>query len=325
MQKARMKWRLGGILVGLVSVTLQPVLAQEFPNKTVRIVSASAAGGSIDTAVRLIAAEMTKSLGQTVIVENKTGGNQTIAYTYVAKQVPNDGYVIAAVSVGSMTSLPLIMKDLQFDPLKDLPPILDIGEARLLFASPKGQSWKTVKELVGYAQANPGKLNFGTSASSLYLYMLALLRALGVKANYIPYNSSGSAYMVALANADVHLGFVTVAQASSLRDKYQFMAVTGSQRRAPYMDVPTLAELGYTQIKGTAYSLNTPVGVPTVALDRLYSAASQALRQPGVIAGYEKLGVDIVNNTPDMAAKRLAAEAKLFSDIAKSTNAKLTD
>lgn len=325
MQVRRMKRMLVGLFSVAAAMGMQAAPAQEFPSKTVRIVSASAAGGSIDTAVRLIAVEMSRTFGQQVIVENKTGGNQTIAYTYVAKQVPNDGYVIAAVSVGSMTSLPLIMKDLQFDPLKDLPPILDIGEGRLLFAAPRGQSWKTVKELVGYSQANPGKLNFGTSASSLYLYMLELLRALGVKANYVPYNNSGSAYMVALANADIHLGFVTIAQASSLRDKYQFLAVTGEQRRAPYMDVPTLAELGYPQIKGTAYSLNAPVGVPKMALDRLYSAASQALKQPGVIAGYDKLGVDIVNNTPEQAARRLAGEAKLFADIAKSSNVKLTE
>ena len=314
-------WFASGVICMLF---IQSVLAQDFPTRQIRIVSASAAGGSIDTAVRLIATEMSRTLGQQVTVENKTGGNQTIAYTYVAKQVPTDGYVIAAVSVGSMTSLPLVMKDLQFDPLKDLPPLLDIGEARLFLAAPRTQPWKTLKEIIAYSKANPGKLNYGASATSLYLYMLELLRATGINATFIPFNNSGSAYMLALATGEIHLGLVTVAQGNSLRDKYHYLGVTGEQRRAPYLDVPTLAELGYSQIRGTAYSLNVPVGVPKNTFDKLYAAASQALKVPEVIAGYDKLGVDIVNDTSEVATRRLATEARLFADIAKSAGAKLT-
>ena len=138
--------------------------AQEYPNRVIRIVITYAAGGVPDIVARIVAPEMSKVLGQPVIIENKPGADTVIGFDHVARLSPADGYTVVAAMVQGLASLPLLTKDLRFDAIKDLPPFIDLTDSRLVFGSAASYPWRSLNELMANARANPGKLNYGVAS-----------------------------------------------------------------------------------------------------------------------------------------------------------------
>lgn len=291
--------------------------AQEFPSKPIRYIVPYSPGATLDIVARTVAPEIAKALGQPVVVENKPGADAIIGFEYVAKQVPADGHTIAIAAVSGLATLPLTNKDLRFDPLKDLPPVTNLVEGRYIFGTASRFSWKNFQELITHAKGNPGKLNYGASSTTVRLSTEALLRALGVNVVYVRYKEGG-AYIQAVGSGEVQMGLVAEGSAISLGERFRALAVTGAKRTAGFPEAPTFAELGYPQIRGVVYSLNVPVGIPKAAHDKLHAAAVQALQQPGVRAQYAKIRLDVVADSPGVAAKRLADEARAFAEVAKA-------
>lgn len=291
--------------------------ARDFPAKPITMVCTNSAGTTPDTVARIIAAGMSKELEQQIVVENKTGANSTIGYGYVAKQAPADGYTIALVGVSELVTLPSVVKDLRFDPLKDLPPLLGLVEGKLLFSSSSQFPWKTFQELVAHARANPGKLNFGAATSQVRFPMEVLLQGLGIKVAFIPY-SGGGPYVMATSTGEIHMALLGEAAAISLGTRIRVLAVTGKKRSTNYPEAPTFLELGHPKIQGVAFSLNVPVGVPRPVFEKLNTAASLALQRPEVKTRFANVGLDIVEEAPDVAAKRLADGARVSAEVAKS-------
>jgi tripartite-type tricarboxylate transporter receptor subunit TctC len=290
--------------------------AQEFPSKAIRMIVTNSPGTTPDTVARTVATEMSKFVGQPVVVENKPGANSTIGYEYVAKQAPADGHTIALVGVSELANLPWVVKNLRFDPLKDLPPFIGLAEGRLIFGTSASHSWKTFQELAAHAKANPGKLNFGAPTSQVRFPMQVLLQDLGADVTYIAY-SGGGPYILALATGEIHMGLIGEAAAISLGDKLRVLAVTGRQRSPSRPEVPTLAELGHPRIQGLAFSLNAAQGIPKAAQERLHAAAARALQQPDLRERFSKIGLEIQSERPEAAAKSLADGAKMSADVAK--------
>ena len=296
--------------------------AQDFPNKPIRLVVANSPGSGTDSVARLVGAEMSRFIGQPVVLEYKLGANSVIGWEYVAKQVPADGYTVTLGFVTSLASLPLIVKDLRFDPLKDLPAVTVVAEGRILLASSSLQPWKTFNEFAAQAKANPGKLTFGAADPAVRLSTEAFLRTLGLNLLYVPY--SGAAQLFTdLAGGHLHLSLVSVATANNMGDKLRILAVTGKERLPAYADAPAFAELGAGQIPGLIYSLNVPAGIPKAAFDRIQGAISQALQQPDVKARFAKLQLEVVNTGPESAARLLSDQAKLFSDVVAKSGIQL--
>ncbi len=195
--------------------------------------------------------------------------------------------------------------------------MIGLVEGRLVLATSPQAPWKTFKELVAHAKANPGKLNYGSTSTAGLFPMLALIQDIGMEVTYIPF-SSVPPYLVAIGSGEVHMGIMGEAAAITLGDKVRVLALTGNQRSTTTLrDVPTFAELGHPQIRGNSFSLNAPVGIPKTASDKLHAAASRALQQPDVKARFAKMGLDVVEQTPDEAARSLAEAAKLSAEIAK--------
>lgn len=307
-----LSWVAGTILVSGAGVAA----AQDFPVKPIKYVVADAPGTTGDTVARILAPGMTKLIGQPVVIENKPGAGNRIGFEYVAKGLPADGYTFAAVTVETLALMPVTIKDLQFDPMKDLPPLIGLGGGRLVFGLSSKLPWKTFNDLVAYAKANPGKLNYGASTAIVRFPMEALIGNLGVKVVHVSYSSS-AAFTRGLVAGDVQMGFVGELPAKALGEQLRVLAVTGEQRRAPYLDVPTFVELGHPQIPDVNYSLNVRSGTPKAATDKLYSAASQALKQPEVRSAFEKIGFHINEKPTEGAASMLAERARLFAEIAK--------
>lgn len=291
-------------------------LSQEFPSKPVRMVVPNTPGTLYDSIARILSPDMSRALGQPVVVEYKPGAGNMIGYEYVAKQVPADGYTVLMGTTSTTAILPLTAKNIRFDPLKDLPPIIGLVEGRLFFGSPAQLPWKTLNEMIAYAKANPGKLNYGSSAPNTRLATEAFTRSVGLNVVHVPY-SAAAAYYLALVSGDVQMGFVNEATTASFGPKFRVIAVTGDQRVAQYPEAPTFTELGYPQIRSLGFVLHAPVGVPKPALDKLYAAAYQALQQPESKAQYAKLKLEVLAQSPEVAAKNLVEEARLFADIAK--------
>ncbi|MBM3345438.1 MAG: tripartite tricarboxylate transporter substrate binding protein [Betaproteobacteria bacterium] len=302
------------LLVGLAMAGTS-ALAQDYPTRPIRYIVPNTPGVIVDTVARVLAPEMSKLLGQPVVIENRPGGNYVVGFEYVAKQAPADGYTIVSVLVPSMAILPVTAKGLSFDPLKDLPPVIGLAEGKYVFGSSATQAWKTMGELVTAAKAAPGKLNFGESSPPVFLLAETLLRQLGLSVVHIPY-ASGGAYLQAIVSGEVQMGFVGEGSAVGFGDRFRVLGVTGERRSAAYPNTPTFRELGHPNIPGLSLSMNVRAGTSKAVTDRLYAAASKGLQTPEVKAAYAKLRLDIVEQPGDVAAKALAEEAKMYADVA---------
>lgn len=295
---------------------LDPAIAQSQGNQPIRIIVANSPGTVLDSLARVVGSEMSKFLNRTLIVENKPSSNSIVGYEYVARQMPADGNTMAVVAPRELEILPLIAKDLRFDPLKDLVPVIGLGEGRWIFGSPSTAPWKTFGELVAHIRKNPGKSNYGATSSQIRFPMIILIQDLGLDVVHIPY-SGGGPYFQALVAGEIQMGFAAEAPAISFGGKFRALAVTGEQRREPFQDVPTFKELGLPKITGVSYSFNVRSGTPKSTIDNLHAAASKALDQPEVKAVFTKLRLEILKESPEVAARRLAEEAAVLADVAK--------
>ena len=306
------------LALGAATLTALPatdVAAQEYPSRPIRYIVPNTPGVIVDIVARVMAAEMSKTLGQPMVVENKPGGNYVVGFEHVAKQAPADGYTVVSVLVPSMAILPVTAKNLAFDPLKDLPPVIGVAEGRYVFGVGANQPWKTMAELAAAAKAAPGKFNFGESSPPVYLLAEFLLSGLGVNVTHIPY-SSGGGYLNALISGEVQMGFVGEGSAIGFGEKFRVLGVTGANRSPAYPNVPTFRELGHPAIPGLSLSINVRAGTPKAATDRLFASAQKALQSPEVKAQFAKLQLEVTGVPGDAAAKALADEAKMYSDVA---------
>lgn len=288
---------------------------QNFPTKPVRIIIPNTGGTPPDIVTRALLPGMAQALGQPVIVENKPGADQRLGTEFVAKRVPADGYTLGSLAVANLATITVLVKDPGFDPLKDLVPITTLAAGRVYLASSVQPNWKTLGEFIAYAKANSGKLNYGSAAASTRLRIEAVLQDRGVNVVHVPYSSTG-ALDAAMLSGDIQL-MITNDGVVSKRDKVLALAVSGTQRSAKFPEVPTFAESGFQGIPGLEYTLNAPAGVPKPVMDKLYTAVSIALKQPDVVAQINKISLDVINDTPDVALKNLAEQTRVMTNVAQ--------
>ena len=257
---------------------------------------------------------MARILEQTIVVENKPGAEQVLAYEYVAKQAPADGYTIATVQTTSLAVLPVVEKSLRFDPLKDLPPFINVVETVTYFGSSAKVPWRTFPEMVAYGKANQGKLNYAYPSASTRFKMEMLFQGLGL--NVTPIGYRGLA-LPAILSGEVQFGVVSGANAIAAGDRFKVLAVSGKKRQPAFPNVPTFTELGFPQILGGGFSFNLRVGTPKPVITKLYSISAKALQQPDIKDKFDKMDVEIAGDPPDVAMKSLIDDSRMYSDIAK--------
>lgn len=295
--------------------------AQDYPSRTITIVIPQGPGATTDLVPRALAPVMSKILGQTVVVENKSSANNLIGYEYVARQAPADGYTLLQISDTSHPILPLITKDIRFSPLQDLTPIAFVAESKLVLTTSMQEAWKDLKEMVAYAKANPGKLNYASSSASTRLQTEWVTRTLGISVLYVPYKAT-AAGNTAVISREANMGITAEGLAISYKDRLRTLAVTGEKRSAAFPDVPTFEELGVPQMKNFAIGLTVRTGTPRAVMEKLYNAIAQAQKQPEMKGQFAKLEVEAVDMPPQAAAQHLEQRAKFFADIAKQIGLK---
>jgi tripartite-type tricarboxylate transporter receptor subunit TctC len=312
----------------LAAVFALPALAQDtFPSKPIRMVVGYAPGGGTDVMARLISARMTEQMGQTVFVENRPGNSGILAAGQVAKG-PADGYTIMMGVVSLNAIQPSLVANLPFDPVKDFAPITLAASVPHFIVVPPTMTVSSVQELIAYAKANPGKINYPSAGNGTTPHIAGeMFRALtGTDMVHVAYKSTGQSMPDLLAGR-MHVGFDTLpTTATHVRNgRLRAIAVTSATRLADFPSVPTVEEAGVPGYRfSTWYGLFAPGGTPPAVVSRLHAEANRALQSPDTKAKLVEMGADAsVTRSPDEFAALVRADIARFAKLVKDAGIKI--
>jgi len=321
------RWR-GPVFVlalAFAAVAGSTAQAQSYPNRPIRVVVPFSPGGAVDGPMRLIAQELSKRLGQGVIVENKPGAGATIGSEIVAKAAP-DGYTLLLASQTNAISATLYPQ-LSFDPVKDFAPVSLIGREPGVLVVHPSLPVTTLQDFIAYVKARPGQVDYASSGngSGQHLFAALLASMTGMKMNHIPYRGSGQ------ATTDLIGGVVKVSVpglAGMLphikSGKLRALAITGSHRSPQLPDVPTLAESGFPGYSAYVWlGLLAPKGTPAAIIDMLNREVVAALSTPEVKGYMANASIEALGSTPAEFGTFFRAERDTWARVIQTTGAKL--
>ncbi|MBS0509121.1 MAG: tripartite tricarboxylate transporter substrate binding protein [Proteobacteria bacterium] len=313
--------RLALATLALTPLALAPMHAAAQDGQPVRLIVGYAAGGPVDQAARLFAPALGKELGQSVIVENKTGANATIAGAEVMRAKP-DGLTLWYAASPTITISPNVMSKMPFDPAKDLAPVAPVLSYYNLLVVNNNEPYKNVQELVAYAKANPGKLAYGSAGvgASNHLGALLFAKRSGIEMNHIPYKGNAPAMTDVIGGQlSMMLDIISTASNYANAGKVRPLAVTSPQRNASLPDVPTFAESGIEGLKGFDvggwYGVYGPKGMAPELVAKLNKAVNAALAQPDLKKRYKELGYDEWTGDAQKLAERAAKERAMWATV----------
>lgn len=304
-----------------------PAAAQAaYPSKTITIIVPFAAGGTTDILARIVAQGLTAELGQTVIVDNRAGAGGNIGGQAAARATP-DGYILFMGTVGTHAINASLYKKMPFDPIKDFAPLTRVANVpNLLVANPK-QPFKTVKELIAYAKANPGKLNFASSGngSSIHLSGELFKSMTKIDMQHVPYKGSAPAMTDLLGN---QVGIMFDNMPSAIQHvrsgKLRALGVTTAKRSPELPDVPTIAEAGVPGYEATSwFGMFAPAATPPAIITTLNNAIVKVLAKPEVKKQINDQGAEVYSETPAHFADFIQKESAKWSKVVKDSGASM--
>lgn len=296
-----------------------PAFAQSFPTKPMTIVVPASPGGAIDLSARLIGQKMTEAWGQPVVVDNKAGATGIIGTEFVAKSAP-DGHVLALVA-SSHAINPSMFKKLPFDTLKSFEPVVQTHTVPLVLVVAPDSPFKTVKDVITWAKANPGQLSFASSGNGGAPHFSGELfqSMAGLQMQHIPYKGSTLAHPD-LMSGRVSIMFDTLAATSAQikGGKLRALAVTTSKRLPALPDVPTVAEAGLPGYETSTWGgLLAPAGTPKAVVAKLAAETTRILALPDVRERMLAAGVEPVGGTPEQYTAFIGSEMVKWAKVAK--------
>jgi len=311
----------------LLALLFTPVMAlAQYPAKPVHMIIPFAPGGASDFVGRIMQPKLAELLGQPIIVENKPGAAGSIGAEVAAKSAP-DGYTIFLGNVGSVSINPGVYPKLGINPVKDFIAVTQVVDVPSILIVHPSLPVNNVKELVAYAKANQGKLNFASPGSgSLDRLEMELFRKLnGLDMVHVPYKGGAGPATAGLMGGETNLMFATAASAMPgvKSGRLKPLAVTSAKRIDTLPDVPTVAEAGYPDLKaGSWQGLFVPSGTPREVVERLFAVGTQVVKAPEVIARLKNGGAEAVTSaSPAEFQKFVAAETERWAKIAKEAGA----
>ena len=285
-----------------------------------------AAGSASDTSARIIAFELTRILGQQVVVDNRPGGGLTIGIEMVVRAAP-DGYTVGYGNIGGLAINRSILPKVPYDALKDVQPIAQTNTGSQMLAVSNTLPIKSVRELISHAKANPGKLLNGSSGNGSPGHLAGELfkQMAGVSIAHVPYKGGAQA-MTDMMSGQVHLIFESTSSISPHHrgGRLRGIAVTGPKRSPSFADLPTIAESGVPGYEVTVWAgLIAPVGVSKAIIARLNDAVNKAMISPGLLEKYAVNGTDPVGGTPEAYGALIRSEVEKYEKIATTLKAKV--
>jgi tripartite-type tricarboxylate transporter receptor subunit TctC len=314
----------GAALLGL-AMACGAAQAQEYPAQTIKLIVPFTAGGPVDALARVVAQHLQNRVGQSVIVENRSGGGTTIAAKSVAAASP-DGYTLLVIGP-NIAYYPALFPNLDFDPAKGLAPVATLVTWSHLIAVAPSVPANTIPELVTYAKANPGKLAFGFGLATMpHIIGETFKQATGIDIIDVPYRG-GEQARADLLGGRVHINIAPVPQLLQLiRDgKMRALAYTGPQRSPDLPDVATMAESGYPQVgfnPDVWMGILAPAGTPAAVIDRLNRDVNATLKSEEMAPALKRFGYEAKITTPAEFGTFLAGELQKWPPILKATGLK---
>jgi tripartite-type tricarboxylate transporter receptor subunit TctC len=321
------KRRLTLAVLATGALALAPFAAQAqavFPSKALTIVVPFSAGGTTDILARVVGQYMARDLGQPVIIDNRAGAGGNIGAQMVARAAP-DGYTLLMGTVGTHAINQSLYKKLPFDPIKDFAPITRVALVPNLLVANPAQPFKTVKELIAYAKANPGKVSFASSGSgtSIHLSGEMFQQMAGVEMQHIPYKGSAPALTDLLGGQTAIMFDNMPSVISHVRaGKLRPIAVTTPNRSPAVPDVPTIAESGVPGYSATSwFGLLAPAGTPAPVMAKLHASILKALADPEVKKKLAEQGAEPHGEKPEQFAEFIRSETAKWGQTVKVSGA----
>jgi len=314
------------ILLWLALLPATALAQQTYPTKPVKMVITFAPGGASDFVGRILQPKLAELLTQQIIIENRPGASGNIAVEAVARSTP-DGYTIFLGNVGSIAINPSVFPKLAVDPLRDLMAVTQIVDVPGVLVAHPTFPPSSVKELVAYAKANPGKVNYASpgSGSQNRLETEHLRRIAGLDMVHVPYKGGAGPAVAALAAGETHIMFVTASSAMPLikAGRLKVLAVTAPKRIEPLPDVPTMMEAGFSGFEnGSWQGIFVPNGTPPEVIHRLYVALKETMKSPEVIERLGRGGVEVVfSDSPTAFTLFVGQESQRWAKAAKEAGA----
>lgn len=302
-----------------------PAHADEWPSKPIRWVVPFPPGGAMDAIARALGEKASKSLGQSVVIENKSGAGGNIGADNVAKS-PGDGYTIMITSIGMATNMALYPK-LSYDPVKDFAPVSLLAVVpNVLVTNATQPSVKTVADVIANAKAQPGKLTYASAGNGTSIHLAGEVFASQAKVDmlHIPYKGSGPA-VTDLLGGQVNYMFdsITSAKPHILSGKLRAVGLTTAKRSSALPNVPTLAESGLAGYEVSPwFAVFAPASTPKPIIAKLNAALLDAMKQPDIKAKFETIGAESIGSTPEELGKYLNQEIARWGKLIKDQNIK---
>jgi tripartite-type tricarboxylate transporter receptor subunit TctC len=297
--------------------------AQDWPNRAIRIIVPFAPGGATDIPARLVSPKLSESLGQPVVVENRTGAGGIVGIQAAAQTQP-DGYTFLMATNGELVMNPSIYPKLPYDPFKDFIPVSIMLESPMLLVTSSSSTFNSVADLVAAAKAKPGSVTYATAGTGSTSHVLTemLAQQAGVKLLHVPYKG-GAPASAAAATGEVNLALLNLGSALTFvkGGKAKALAVTSAKRHPNFPDWPTAVEAGIPGfVEAIWVGMAAPAGVPRNVVERMSGEVAKALKAPDVKERLEQLGNQPLGTTPDEAAARIKREFPRYAEAIKRAN-----
>lgn len=322
----RWSWLLGASIVGAAIVPYALAADGDYPTKPVTIIVAYGPGGQGDTFARLVAERLSTTYKQSVVVDNKPGVSGTVG-TRLAAKSKNDGYTLLLGQTGEIAVNRALMKDLGYDALKDLVPVVLIGNAPLVLLAPVEAPYNTLKEFMQMAQAKPGDFSYGSVGAGTPGHLAAEALSLGGKISmvHVPYKSVGPLMADLMGNRlNLFISSASAAIPQIKGGKLKALAVTTTQRMNSLPQVPTVAEVVLPGFSYTLWGgLFAPADTPAAVIQSLNREVNALLASPDLRARFEADNLSVPKNSPAEFATYVRAEAVKFEKLVKDANIKV--
>ena len=295
-----------------------------YPTRTIRIVVPFAAGGTSDILARAIGPKLTEAWGQAVVIENRTGANGNVGADFVAKSPP-DGYTMLLSDVGALAINPSVYPNMPFDPVKDFAPVIMVAYSPHVLGVHPSVPVGSVRELIEYAKANPGKLNFANSGNggAPHLAGIAFAQSTGISWAYIPYKGGSQAVAdVAAGQANVIMNGMLATYPTVKSGRIKGLAVSSAQRVASAPELPTIAETLPGFETGSYQGLLAAAGAPRDVVARLNAEITRILATAEMREKLAAQGTEVRSGTPESLGAFIGSEKTRWAQVIRESGVK---
>ena len=304
--------------LAMLCVAAMPTSAQ-FPNKPLRIVVPFPAGSATDAIARILGQSVAVAIGQPVLIDNKAGADGAIAASEVMNAAP-DGYTVLLATNSPMSAVPALRKNPPYDPVTDFAPITDIGRYTFFIFASAAAPFKTLQEMISFAKANPGKLNYATGNTTGIVSFAQLNALAGIDMTHIPYKGEPAGVTDLVSNrVQVMIATVTTGGPHAREGKLRVIATTLPRRSPAFPDAPTMAESGMPQFAIVSWAgLFAPARTPRDVVERLNREFVAAMKRPDVAAALEKQAFAPTPSTPEQLGAYVKEQKEAYIRILRA-------